>query len=132
MESVIIVAPRNYDSMLRARLDRLGPIRVSASGEWIVEDGKSRAYLARNDSVSDELEPERLKAIVSKVANPIFDTIDFSDISLCKIVMLALVDDSELLVDDDHGRLLSGTDFVRELTRRPEWDWRKDGVEPLK
>jgi hypothetical protein len=127
MESVIVAAPAEYDLKLRARLEQLGPISTGAGGEWIVDNGKSRVYVARSESVNDELEPERLAAITSKMAKPVFYSIDFSDLALCKKVMIAIVDDPELLVDNDHGVLLSGADFVRVLRSQAEWDWRTDG-----
>jgi hypothetical protein len=94
----------------------------------VIQDAMSRAYVTRNDLVRNELEPEDLRAIAEAIADPTFYTVDFSDIDLCRRNLLAIADDAKLLVDNDHGVRLSGSDFVRVLRSQPDWDWRRDPV----
>lgn len=124
MESVIIAAPFAYDMELRARLEQVGPVTMSAGGALVLDDGSSRVYVARDDAVQDELEPERLELVTSTIPRPIFYTIDFSDIILCRKVLEVIADDPKILVDNDHGVLLPGPEFVRVLRRQRDWDWR--------
>jgi hypothetical protein len=124
MESVIIAAPCAYDLELKTRLEQLGPVGIGAAGVVFIEDGRSRVYVTRNDAVGSELEPERLKLITSTIREPIFYTIDFSDIAFCRKVLSAIADDPRLLVDNDHGVLLTGDEFVRVLRSQTDWDWR--------
>lgn len=124
MESVIIAAPFAYDAELRLRLEQVGPVTIGAAGALVVDDGSSRVYVARNDAVHDEFEPERLALVTSTIPHPIFYSIDFSDIALCRKVLEVIADDPKLLVDNDHGVLLPGSEFVRVLRSQRDWDWR--------
>ena len=126
MESVILAAPFAYELELKTRLEQIGPVSIGAGGVFVVEDGKSRVYVGRNDAANDEFEPERLELIMAKIAQPVFYSVDFSDIALCRKVLAAIADDPKLLVDNDHGVLLSGPEFVRVLRSQHDWDWRTD------
>ena len=124
MESVIIAAPFPYDAELRIRLERVGPVTMGAAGALVVDDGSSRVYVIRNDAVYDDLEPERLRLFTTAISNPIFYSIEFSDIAMCRKVLEVIADDPKLLVDNDHGVLLPGPEFVRVLRSQRDWDWR--------
>jgi hypothetical protein len=126
MESVIIAAPFAYDAQLKVRLERIGPVTTGAGGILVLDDGKSRVYVARNDAVHDEFEPGRLGRVTSTIPDPVFYSIDFSDIALCRRALEVMVDDPKLLVDNDHGVLLPGPEFVRVLRSQHDWDWRVD------
>lgn len=126
MESVIIAAPFPYDEKLRSRLERVGPVTMGALGVLVIDDGSTRVYVDRNDAVHDEYEPEALNRIKAIIPAPLFYSIDFTDMALCRKVLEALVDDPNLLVDNDHGILLPGSEFIRMLRSRPDWDWRID------
>jgi hypothetical protein len=128
MESVIVVAPCAYDAEFKARLAHLWNPMNTAYGGLAIEDGGTRIYVYRNDSVAGDLEPEALARITSKTREPVFYTVDFSDIALCRRVLAAIADDPRLLIDNDHGVLLSGPEFVRLLQSRPDWDWRRDRI----
>lgn len=123
MESVTIAAPFEYELELNARLQEIGPAKAVAGG-LVIEDGNSRVYVCRNDAVRDELEPEQLDRILSTIPRPVFYTVDFSDLALCRRVLEAIADDPGLLVDNDHGVLLDGATFIGLLRARPAWDWR--------
>jgi len=126
MESVLIVTPFAYDAEFKLRLEQLGPVTTGAEGVLFVEDGRSRVYLCRNDWARDELEPDQLERVRSTFAAPIFYSVDFSDIALCRNVLEAIANDPELLIDNDHGVVLIGPEFLRLLRDRPDWDWRLD------
>jgi len=99
---------------------------TSAAAALVIDDGKSRVYIARNDLLGDDMEPERLERIRSSIDAPVFYSVDFSDIAFCRSVLAAIADDPKLLVDNDHGVLLTGQEFVRVLRSQHEWDWRTD------
>ncbi len=124
MDSVIIVAPRDYDAELRARLATRWTPSESEDGVWAIEDDGQRVYVSRNNYVRDELDQERLRRITAIMPDPVFYTIDFSDVDLCRRVLLSVADDSSLLVDNDRGVLLSGAEFIQVLLNQPGWDWR--------
>lgn len=126
MESVIIAAPFGYDEQLKMRLVRVGEATPGAGGVLVIDDGKSRVYVGRNDDLRDEFESDQLELIMSTIPEPTFYSVDFVDIALCRRVLEAIADDPELLVDNDHGVLLTGSEFVRVLRSRSDWDWRLD------
>ena len=126
MDSVIVVAPDGYDVSIQLRLRQRWALAPSAEGTWVIEDGTSRVYVTRDNAVRDDLELEDQQAILDAVADPTFYTVDFSDIALCRQVLLCIADDSRLVVDNDHGVRLSGSDFARVLRSQPDWDWRLD------
>ena len=127
MDSVVVIAPRVYDEEFKAGLACHPSLASAGEGNVVVlDDGKTRIYVARNVYASQEMEPDRLQQIMASVSEPIFYTVDFSDIDFCKGVLALLVDDPLVLVDNDHGVLLVGSDFVRLLHERPDWDWRYD------
>jgi len=94
----------------------------------VIEDGGAWAYVARNDSLEEDLEPEARARIAAAMQTPVLYTVDFSDVNLCHRVLLAIADDPRLFIDNDHGVFLSGADFVRVLRSQPDWDWRPDRV----
>ncbi len=126
MESVLIVASREYDPKLTARIPSDHQVSEGADGTTVVEYAGSRVYISRNDAVRDDLDSDRLRRILSLVPDPVFYTIDYSDIESCRSILSSLANDSRLFVDNDHGVLLPGSDFVSALRARPDWDWRRD------
>ena len=124
METVIIAAPLAYDLEIKKRLGEVGVVTTTEDGTLVFEDGKSRVYISRNDAVRDEFEPERLGLIVNTIAQPVFYSVDFSDITTCRKVLAAIVDNPSIMVDNDHGVALKGSEFVKLLRSNHEWDWR--------
>jgi hypothetical protein len=133
METLIIIAPRAYEAEFNSRLasaSHVSKLKVGPStpGTIIVTDGHGRVYIRRDDSIGNDFEPKEFQRIRETMAAPVFYSLDFSDIGLCRAVVAALFDDEELLIDNDHGVLLTGSDFVRVLRGQAEWDWRCDPV----
>ncbi|HZS36262.1 MAG TPA: hypothetical protein VFF06_05520 [Polyangia bacterium] len=123
MEAVIVIAQRDIMPELRIRLASLAPL-AGSEGALVIQDERTRVYLSRDDRVIDELEPDRRERITGKMPSPIFYTVDFSDIELCRKVLFLIADDPTLLVDNDHGTLLRGPEFLELLRSQPAWDWR--------
>jgi hypothetical protein len=129
MESVIIIADRDWE--FEATLRTLPPayaVTALADRQVLIERGGCRAYLGPDPRVAGELEPDEEARIRLRIAEPVFYTLDFSDISLCKELLMAIADRHELLIDNDHGVLLPGSEFVRRLQAQKQWDWRFDGT----
>jgi hypothetical protein len=126
MDSVIIAVPGGYEARLEATLAAIETFSKNGESSWVVDGGMSRVFVSRNEFVATELEPERWEQIASVIPQPVFYTVDFSDIDLCRRVLMLLADDPNLLVDNDHGVVLAGPEFVRLLRGRGDWDWRRD------
>jgi hypothetical protein len=55
--------------------------------------------------------------------------IEFNDLSLLKEVMPLLADRSDVAVDDDHGNIVLGNDFVNGLQQSTMLGWLPDNYE---
>jgi len=128
MESVILIARRSYNLNFAEKIPSEFKLLEAVRDCTAITDGDTRIYIYPNDSIRDELVREELDRITSRISDPVFYTVDFSDISFCRTLLLNIADDLELLVDNDHGRLLPGPEFVQILRNNPMWDWRRDKV----
>ncbi len=132
MESVIVVAPCVYDSELRSRISR--PLEVQRASSYrrrhrrlvIYDEHNSHVFLSRWERAKEELPVDELSQIEATIPRPVFYLVEYSDIDLCRKVLLAIADDPRLLIDNDFGVRLSGPDFLSLLRARPDWDWRRD------
>jgi hypothetical protein len=126
MESMIIVTHRGCElEELRRSIPDEYHVDDAAHG-IVIESASQRAYLTLNADLRDELEPEELALILSSIHDPVFYTLDYHDPEFCRQLLLAIADRADVLVDNDHGVLLSGSEFVRILRSQPDWDWRRD------
>lgn len=127
MDSVIIVTRRGVDlDQLRRTIPPTYSVDDAANERIVIESVGRRAYLGADARIADEMEPEEASRILGMIPEPTFYTLDFSDISLCKELLLVIADRSDVLIDNDHGVVLSGSDFVRVLRSQRDWDWRSD------
>ncbi|MBI2571594.1 MAG: hypothetical protein HYV63_31680 [Candidatus Schekmanbacteria bacterium] len=124
MESVVIIAPREYNHEIETRLSTLFTVHHTSPTNWVVESGVSRAYVSRDDDILNEIENDALCHICSLIEKPVLYSVDFSDIELCRAIMFTVADDPALLVDNDHGIILAGPDFIDLIRRHANWDWR--------
>jgi hypothetical protein len=125
MESVLIIAPAHYElDTFRARLPRRVRVEEAAYESLAITDGQTRAYLRIDLTVEQGLEPDEATAIRESISKPRFFVLDYSDIELCKALLRAIADDDAVRIDNDHGRRCRGPEFLWEIRRHPEWDWR--------
>lgn len=130
MESVIIAASASYEPELWARLIRMGASRAGQEKRLVLDAGTSRIFVTRDGSALDEMEPEHFSRIAAAIDSPVLYSVDFTDIELCKRLLLDVLDYPGLLVDNDHGLLVTGEEFVQILRRHADWDWRTEAVDP--
>jgi hypothetical protein len=128
VDSVLIVTDRRVDlGELRRAIPSSYDVESGANDRIAIESNGRRAYLGADPRTAMEMEPEELSSIVRLIADPVFYVLDFSDIRLCKELLGSIANRADILVDNDHGVLLPGSEFVRLLQSRPEdWDWRHD------
>ena len=126
MESIIIAAPYSYDVTLRSRIPGKYVVREGDAGTTVIEDGNTRIYVSQNESIRSDLEDRQLATVIGTIPSPVFYSIDFSDVAFCRDILLAIADDPDILVDNDHGVMLPGSEFVRVLRSQHDWDWRRD------
>jgi hypothetical protein len=125
MESVIIIVPRGVPLELLIESVRLACEVESASGNWLLIKSKGRrAFIGDDPAVRDELEPNELDKLLLLIPEPSFYPLDYSDIEFCKELLRMIVDRSDVLVDNSHGIVCSGVEFLSMIQSLPGWDWR--------
>ncbi|MFD1470372.1 hypothetical protein ACFQ48_19245 [Hymenobacter caeli] len=53
-------------------------------------------------------------------------SIQYRTINTVKKILVRIANSDQILVDNDCGQLMKGTDFVTEIINNPEWNWLKD------
>jgi hypothetical protein len=125
MESVLIITPRNVSiNQLREAASLSCTPEDIADDGFVVQTVDSRIHVRPDDMIVSELEVEQLSQIQNIIAEPAFFVVDFSDIKLCKKIIVSVANRADFLVDNDHGVLCSGSDFVKTILEFPLWDWR--------
>jgi len=125
METVIVVAPQGYEKTLRSRIPDRYRVTDGSRGTTVIEDGAKRIYLWESSRVVDEFAPEERAIATQGIQSPDFYLIDFHDIGFCRDLLLAIADDPAIIVDNNQGTILPGSEFARLLRERPNWDWRR-------
>jgi len=125
MESVILVAPCVYIAKFKSRIHAKFHVDEGGAGGMVIDDGKTTIYILQDDSIRDDLAQEQID-LVSTMQDPIFYAPDFVDIDFCREVLTMIADDPAILVDNDHGIMMVGSEFVRMIKSQLDWDWRRD------
>ena len=125
MDSIIIVAQRSVSlEQVRNTVPSSCLVEDAGCGRFVVVAGDSRVYVGTDLQIEDELEPDERSQIVRVIPEPTFFVLEFSDIQLCKEVLSGIADRPDVLVDNGHGVICSGSEFVSRLRKQPDWDWR--------
>ncbi len=126
MEAVIIVTEPDLGlGELRRAIPPTYTVEDAANGFIVISRDGGHVYLGEDTTSDEDLEPEDAARIRHLISNPRFYVLEFSDIDLCKALLIAIADRPDILIDNDHGTLLSGTEFVELLRSRASWDWRQ-------
>ena len=125
MDSVILIADQAFTIQeLFVKLRRQWPKTYTNSlGSVVIEDGENHLFVSVEPHGLEEYDPEQLDNIRKLMPSPRFFTIDYTDCEFVKRVLLAIADDSRLVVDNDAWTVLPGPAFVRRLREEPLWDW---------
>ena len=88
----------------------------------VLKSGGVYVAINADDEMRQHYEDAELKAIT--LSNPRFYLIEFNDFAFLKKLLTLVADDSRIWVDNDHGDILQGPQFVTRLKQAPGWDWR--------
>jgi hypothetical protein len=129
LESVVIVVPSCCNEEFRQRLSCESGFTQTSPLSWCHESKERRVYISLDSLVESEFSSEQLDFINNKVSSPVFYCVDFSDIEICKIVIQKIANDEKIFIDNDHGLVLSGSEYIRRMKLQPSWDWRIENIE---
>jgi hypothetical protein len=107
--------PEGITSIFDEENDRL-VVRIGRS-ENVVE-------FVRDDSVGEYYdEPQEIAALAYVGAAPQFFVVHFKEIEQLKLVLFAVADRRDVVIDNDFGIVESGDKFVLRCKDSPNWDW---------
>ena len=128
METVIIIRDgRSEVTELFARIGNDVCVKKLPDGRFFVEDASWHLWLGRDDTIFDEYEEDEIKVVQERVTNPIPFVCEFSEMEFGKRILGRILCGESCLVDNDHGDILTGKEFVERLQTEPGWDWRLKG-----
>ncbi len=123
--SIIIILPRDLDLVSLAEKVHTEISRTMVTNDRLIfESGNLHAVVAAAPNVLLELDEEEKAEIRALVAEPRYFSFEFNDLAFAKRILSTLANDPNLAVDDDHGGLHRGSDFVRRMREFPAWEWR--------
>jgi hypothetical protein len=114
MDTIAIMSNKPFSlDTLKETLSKRWPVETSVYGAVVVGDSSSRVYIYEDDE--------------SKDVNVFTLWVDYTSVELVKAVLEDIADDPELIVDNDFGTVLSGSEFVARCRAEPDWNWRDQG-----
>ena len=125
MNSVIIFLPRAVTIEDVAReLAAVGKVSRPAPGAVAVEAGHDRVRLDQADDIARYYDGSELGVVTQVLGEYTAFTAEYLDIGLVKQVIQVAANRWPSVIDDDHGTMLPGGQFLELLASRPDWDWR--------
>ena len=100
-------------------------VDLRSEDELVVESGERHAYIIRDDGLASEYDGADIMRVLLHVSNPIFLTLEFNDIDFAKDILELIGNAPDLVIDNDHGDILPGTDFIKRVRENRAWDWRR-------
>lgn len=114
MEAVYIeakndITPLSFASLLSKHWN----VHEIENGGICVNTNRASVYIHRN--FEECLDGKRDK---------IYILYSYINLDLVKQVLVVIADNSEFIVDNDFGVILTGNQFVARIKEEPNWDWR--------
>ena len=116
MNSLIVAAPRGTSVKRFADLARVHwGVRDEAPNHCLILKGSSHVILDADDSIGDDYDADDMALVRRVVPDPTFFMFESNDIRFGTLVLAALIDAEDVVVDDDHGNIVAGVEFARRL-----------------
>lgn len=122
MNSVILAASRGTSVKRFADCARKKwTVRDEDSRHCLILKGTFHVILNADDSISEDYDEVEMALLRRLVPDPSFFMFEFNNVQFGKEILATMVDAKDVAVDDDHGNIIIGEDFVRklELERQP-------------
>ncbi len=126
MNSVVIIAPQSNSVQRFVDIART-KWKVSDENDvhCLIENEAMHVIINTDDNIKNDYDLEEMALILRRISDPKFFIFEFNDFQYGKEVLAELVNSEDLLIDDDHGNVMSGKAFSSYLRKNPNFDWRK-------
>lgn len=88
--------------------------------------GSARLYVQHLDNPEAYYGPDELESVAHLLGEYAAYSLDFSDIIRVKEAIGRLERNWPCVIDNDHGPIEVGQEFVERMRRNPDWDWRRE------
>lgn len=125
MQSIVLITPSNITLKdFVEKLEQYYDVDIVLKDRIVINDGDRYIAINLDDYITEEYDEQELNRILQFIKQPQFFLIEFSHLDFLKEVLPFCVDKNGFLIDNDHGDILSGREFLLKLRQNPRWDWR--------
>jgi len=125
MQSIIIITPSNITLKdFVEKLEQYYDVDIVSENRIVINDGDRYIAINLDDYITEEYDEPEFRSISQVIKHPQFFLIEFSHLDFLKEILPFCVDENGFLIDNDHGDILSGREFLLKLKTNPRWDWR--------
>lgn len=129
MNSVFVATPSTITLKNLATLAEKDWHTRMSEDRFVIEDENNYLIIRPAENLKEELNDQEIATVLKITGSTTFYEFSYRDINLIKMVLLTVADSDDFAVDDDHGTLLSGSEFSQRIRENPDLDWRKDWEE---
>ncbi len=113
-QSVILIADRSISfDEIQSKFAPDFQTGFASPERFVVESEDDYLAFDADDSIVNDYEAAELEGI--PISNPTFYSLKFTDFVFLKKLLPFFADDPRIWVDDDHGHILPGPEFVKRM-----------------
>ena len=125
METFIIATPRNVKieqliDMIPERFER----EKQSNYRFLISSELHHCWIELDDEIESYYDENEMLIVKKHIPTPKFFNCEFSEMDFGKEILSYIIFDNGFVIDNDHGEILTGGEFLKRLREKPEWDWR--------
>lgn len=125
MGSVIVITKKDWSATRFAEIAKLRwEISDVDEHHCVVGNDRMHVIINTDETIKNDYDEEEIAAVLQMVPEPQFFIFEFNEFEFGKEVLEELTDASDIAIDDDHGNILSGTEFCSKIRNNVSYDWR--------
>lgn len=99
-------------------------VNDACDNHCVIESDLGHAIINTDQSIRNDYEKDELAKVLNAIQNPKFFIFEFNNFEFGKEVLMALTDADDIVVDDDHGNVITGREFSSKIKHDVCFDWR--------